>query len=369
MNTHGLCKDMRQLKELLASIPLSLVSFCLVIAGLLTGCQIAPGPWVGPAQSTPGVTRPTASPAPPIDYNVFTLPPPHEHVMGRLQSIKARPDDTLADIARRHGLGYNQLVEANPDVDPWLPGGGTSITLPTEFVLPDAPRQGIVINVAAMRLFYYPANKPGQPPRVMTFPVGIGRVNWATPLGQTQVISKVRNPAWYVPASVRHEHAQNGDPLPEIVPPGPDNPLGGYAMRLSMPGYLIHGTNKPYGIGMRVSHGCVRLYPKDIVELFDRVPVETPVEIVNQPYLIGWREGMLYLEAHRPLQPEGAHRPNRQEQLLGMVMGRVGPIQDAIDWERVARLVRLARGFPVPILVRSPQLEDIVAKAPAVLPR
>ena len=180
---------------------------------------------------------------------------PNSDVVGELRIIIAKHEDTLSDLARRHNLGYNEIVDANPTVDPWLPGAGTPIVLPTQFVLPNAARQGIVLNVATMRLFYYPPTKPGEQTVVITHPIGIGKEGWSTPLGTTQVVAKQKDPAWNVPVSIREEHAKKGDPLPAIVPPGPDNPLGQFAMRLGLPSYLIHGTNKPYGIGMRVSHG------------------------------------------------------------------------------------------------------------------
>ena len=147
----------------------------------------------------------------------------------------------------------------------------------------------------------------------MTFPVGIGRMDWSTPLGVTRVKIKIADPAWYPPASIRDEHTSDGNPLPDKIAPGPDNPLGQYALQLALPGYLIHGTNRPYGVGMRVSHGCVRLYPEDISRLFDAVSVGTPVRIINQPYKAGWYHGVLYFEAHPPLETCLANAPCRNQ--------------------------------------------------------
>jgi L,D-transpeptidase ErfK/SrfK len=238
-----------------------------------------------------------------------TYPLPEDgDIVGEVTTITARHEDTLADLARRHGLGYDQMARANPNVDPWTPGEGTTIVLPTQFILPNAPREGIVLNVPEMRLYYYPKAESGQPRQVVTFPVGIGREGWNTPLGRTQIVRKVAGPTWYPPASIRAEHAADGDILPEMVPPGPDNPLGDFAMYLGFKGYLIHGTNKPYGVGMRVSHGCVRLYPEHIAALFPHVPVDTPVHVVNQPFKVGWRGGQLFLEAHPPLSDQ-EHAP------------------------------------------------------------
>ncbi|MGI9272966.1 MAG: L,D-transpeptidase family protein [Woeseiaceae bacterium] len=233
---------------------------------------------------------------------IYELPPDGYDVVGALATITARHEDTLVDIARRHGLGYEDIVRANPDVNIWLPGAGAEIILPTRYVLPSGAREGIVLNLAEYRLYYYPEPKAGEPAYVMTYPISIGRMDWETPLGITEVISKVVNPAWYPPQSVREEHAAAGDPLPRIVPPGPKNPLGKYAMRLGMPGYLIHSTNRPAGVGMRVSHGCVRMFPEDIEFLFTRIDINTKVRIVNEPLKIGWSGDELVMEAHPVLQ-------------------------------------------------------------------
>ena len=195
-----------------------------------------------------------------------------------------------------------------PHVDPWLPGEGTKIVIPTQFVLPRAPNRGIVVNVAELRLYYFPAASSVAPEgtlagsrRVITHPISIGRMDWSTPLGTTSVTGKVANPSWTPPQSIRDEHAARNDILPRVVPAGPDNPLGKHALRLGLPGYLIHGTNKPSGVGMRVTHGCIRMFPEDIEALFKTVPAGTPVMIVNQPYKLGWTADGLYLEAHPPL--------------------------------------------------------------------
>jgi L,D-transpeptidase ErfK/SrfK len=229
---------------------------------------------------------------------IYALPPDGYDVIGAMSTITARHEDTLVDIARRHGLGYEDIVRANPDVNIWVPGEGTEVILPTRFVLPAGPRQGVILNLAEYRLYYFPEPEPGEPAYVMTYPISIGRMDWETPLGLTEVISKVVNPAWYPPQSVRDEHAADGDPLPRIVPPGPKNPLGKYAMRLGLPGYLIHSTNRPAGVGMRVTHGCVRMFPEDIEFLFGRVDISTSVRIVNEPVKMGWEGDRLIIEVH-----------------------------------------------------------------------
>ena len=232
----------------------------------------------------------------------FDLPSEHFGVIGSMRTVQSTYEDTLLDIARRANIGQNQMERVNPDVDRWMPGEGTVITIPSHFVLPRAQRKGVVLNLPEMRMYYFPPKKAGQPAQVQTYPISIGRMDWATPLGMTTITSKKKDPSWRPPESIRQEHAEKGDPLPRVVPAGPDNPLGAYAMRLGMPSYLIHGTNKPLGVGMRVSHGCIRMLPEDIEHLFAQLPVGTQVNIVNQPVKAGWYGGKLYLEVHPPLE-------------------------------------------------------------------
>lgn len=281
----------------------------------------------------------------------FDLPPADEAVIGASGETKARYTDTLIDIARQHGLGFNEIRHANPSVDPWLPGEGAQVILPTRFILPDAPREGVVINVAEMRLYYYPSTIKDERPQVVSYPISIGRGDWETPLITTSLTAKVKDPSWHPPESVRKEHAADGDPLPKIVPPGPDNPLGGYALRLGLPSYLIHGTNKPFGIGMQVTHGCIRLYPEDIEALFAAVPVGAPVRIINQPYKAGWHDGELFLEVHAPLSGSVEVEPAQNitpvvGQVIAATQGRPGY---PVDWEKVRTVVREHAGIPVAV--------------------
>jgi L,D-transpeptidase ErfK/SrfK len=258
----------------------------LLCMAALSACQSLQAP------KQPAVKTPLA----PIASHSFTFDPEHDSVVGELQVTQAGPDDTLSDIARRFNIGYEEIVRANPGVDPWLPKAGTAIVLPTQFALPDAPRSGIVINLAALRMYYFPPRKKNELQTVITHPIGIGMVGWTTPLGTTKVISKRANPWWNPPSSVRKEHLEDGDPLPQRVPPGPDNPLGKYALGLAWPSYLIHGTNQPYGVGIRASHGCIRMYPEDIALLYDDIPVGTTVTVVNQPTVYGHRGESVYLQ-------------------------------------------------------------------------
>ncbi len=295
----------------------------------------------------------------------FELPPPGDDVIGAVTVIAARADETLLDIARRHGLGYEDIVRANPDVDTWLPGEGTEVLLPTRYVLPSGSRRGVVLNLAEYRMYYFPEPKDGEQALVMTYPMSIGRMDWETPLGLARIVSKVTDPTWYPPESVRAEHAADGDPLPRIVPPGPENPLGRFAMRLSIPGYLIHSTNRPAGVGMRVTHGCVRMFPEDIRFLFGQVSVNTPVRIINEPVKVGWHGDELVMEVHRALDvspiesesgeiinevlPKNAdHEPERNvltaltEQFVAATHKRAG----VLDWQLAEELLDRADGIP-----------------------
>lgn len=285
-----------------------------------------------------------------------------QEVLGDVQILFARHENTFVQIARDFDLGYEELKLANPGVDVWLPGEGTPIYLPTMNVVPAMPREGIVLNLPSMRLMYF-ADDGTDLRRVTSHPIGIGRQGWATPTGSAEVTGKAREPTWYPPASVRAEHAELGDPLPSIVGPGPDNPLGRFAMGLSMPGYLIHGTNKPAGVGMRVSHGCIRLYPEDIEALFDRVPSGTPVNIIDEPVLAGWRNGELFLEVHAPLAEDERDLTAQAERVIAAAFQRANVEPVALDDALVARVVAEQRGIPFPILSREQSIESYLASA------
>ena len=302
----------------------------------------------------------------PAPSDRFLLPPEGVDIVGNVQVTAARNEDTLLDIARRYDLGYEEIVAANPGVDPWLPGKGTNVVLPTQFILPQQERQGLVLNLASMRLFYFPKPEPGQAAEVITHPIGIGREGWRTPQGTTRITQKIEKPAWTVPESVHREHARQGDPLPDIVPPGPDNPLGEFAMRLSRPQYLIHGTNKPWGVGIRVSHGCVRLYPEDISRLFPQVPVGTQVRIINEPYVVGRHDGQLYLEAHEPLSEDASRWKGSLEPMKQAVETKAVDLPVEVNWAKARKVAVQAHGIPVPVGPGSPDLAEILATAPQV---
>lgn len=281
----------------------------------------------------------------------FEMPLPEFDLIGAIHEVEAHPDDTLLDIARRYDIGQEQIVRANPGVDRWLPGGGTKVIIPTRYILPAAPREGLVLNVPEMRLYYYPKPKPGETPVVKTFPVGIGRQDWGTPLGLTKVVAKKKDPTWTPPASIRKEHAEAGDPLPAVVPAGPDNPLGQYAMRLGIGGgsYLIHGTNKAFGVGMRASHGCIRMMPEDIEYLFQQVPVGIQVRIVSETAKVGWYGGKLYLEIHEPLEEDRLGRAELLSKALRLIDNAQASRLVELDEEAISRALTERTGMPVPI--------------------
>ncbi len=289
---------------------------------------------------------------------IYDLPPEGQDVIGEISTVVASYDDTLVDIAQRHGLGYQDIVHANPNVNVWVPGEGTEIVLPNRFILPPGSRTGLVLNIAEYRMYYFPEPKPGEVAKVHTYPMSIGRMDWETPLGLTQIVAKAKNPAWYPPQSVRDEHAADGDPLPRIVPAGPDNPLGTRALRLGLPGYLIHGTNRPAGVGMRVSHGCIRMFPEDVEFLFDRIPVKTAVRIIDVPVKVGWDGEMLVAEVH-PLLEVPQRLPRLTEENIEALDADV----EFPDVETLSKdpLTHLTEQFIVTTATRAGQLDwDIV---------
>jgi L,D-transpeptidase ErfK/SrfK len=272
-------------------------------------------------------------------------------IVGDDTHLKTRYEDTLYDLARQYGVGSEEITRANPKVDPWLPGAGTAIVIPGRRILPPGPREGIVVNIAEHRLYYYPKRRVHGHHLVITYPVSIGKMDWKTPLGLTRVIQKIRNPTWYPPESVRLEHLKNGDPLPKIVRPGPDNPLGAFAMRLAVkPGdYLIHGTNNPLAVGMPVTHGCIRMYPEDVAALFPTVPVGTPVRLSNDPLKVAFIDGQLWLEVHAPVDAQGQTIPPDVKDFEQMLNTALGNTTTAIDWDYAVQTLKLANGIPATV--------------------
>jgi L,D-transpeptidase ErfK/SrfK len=284
--------------------------------------------------------------APPARAATFQLTSPDQEVVGEDHTVTTVYQDTLYDLAHTYGVDSQELIRVNPGIDPWLPGVGKKVIIPGRFILPPGPHEGIVVNLPEHRLYYFPRARRGQPRVVITYPVSIGKLDWRTPLGLTHVIAKIKNPVWYVPAGVRKEHLAEGDPLPASVPPGPDNPLGKFALRLAAGGgtYLIHGTNNPIAVGMPVTHGCVRLYPEDVAQLFPLVPVGTPVHIINDPVKIAWVDGQLLLEAHPPIDAEGQSFEPDVDAFSDLLRKAVGDDTVAINWDYAHEVLQHADG-------------------------
>jgi L,D-transpeptidase ErfK/SrfK len=326
---------------------------------------------------------------------------------GKPKFVKAKQEDTLIDIAVDHLLGQEEIVLANKKVDRWLPRAGTQVRIPTTHLLPDAPHQGIVINLPEYRLYYYVPNRSAKkspspavakplnessaalpmllntapeaaqaekpkpekpialpPTQVITYAVGIGRYDWKTPLGVTSIVAKIKNPTWTPPASIKAEHLAKGDPLLDVYPAGPDNPLGLFAMRLGISGYLLHSTNKPQGVGMQVSHGCMRLYPKDIERLFPIVEVGTSVMIINQPVKVGWSKGVLYVESHPILDGESLSYQERLDKTNALIDKATAQNPQAIDQEALKNALEDSTGIPVAISLNETPAEPTLPEIP-----
>jgi L,D-transpeptidase ErfK/SrfK len=260
---------------------------------------------------------------------------PGDSVVGTPFYVKTDAEHTLLDVGRHYGYGHDEMQQANPSVDTWLPGEGADVMIPRFHVLPDTPREGIVINLPEKRLYYY-----SSPTAVESFAVGTAREGWSTPTGTFSIIEKRENPTWTPPASIRADYAKRGIELPAVVPAGPDNPLGYFAMRLSNPSYLIHGTSKPWGVGMPVSAGCTRMYPEDIEALFPRVPTGTTVRIVDQPYKVGWLGDQLFLEVNL----EEGETPRSAKEVIPAKIANADGV--SVDWEEVQRAVAANSGLP-----------------------
>lgn len=269
-------------------------------------------------------------------------------IVGEVQHYTVKKGDTFDGIARKFDLGIIELQEANPKIKPNKLVEGTELLIPTEFILPNGvPLEGIILNVAELRVYYFPPNSN----EVMTFPVGLGQTGWKTPIGQTKIIKKRANPTWTPPPSIRAKAEARGQTLPAVVPAGPNNPLGQYAMNLGWTNYLMHGTNKPSSVGLRSSHGCIRMLPEDIETLYHNVDVGTKVTIIHEPYKIGVKSGELYLEAHDPF-PEKYYNTSGfvDDDLLSAEINEVNyDDHDEINWSEARKLIKDTFGYPVQI--------------------
>lgn len=292
-------------------------------------------------------------------YSVtFPMPKAGNEMVGNVFRYTTTYEDTFSDIARLYGLGFRQLKAANPDIDPWLPGEGKSIVIPQQYLLPPGPWEDIIINLAELRLYYFPKDRD----EIETYPLGIGREGWTTPVGETKIVGKKKDPTWTVPASILKEHLEKGDPLPPSIGPGPNNPLGQHALYLGFNGYLLHGTNKPYGVGMRVSHGCIRLYPEDIEWFFEQVPVGAKVRIINQPFKAGWHNSELFVEAHQPLSEQVDTIGINYTGLVSAVLAKLGDDSRSPDWSQLNEYGELLRGIPMPIYLQQDETATLETK-------
>jgi L,D-transpeptidase ErfK/SrfK len=268
-------------------------------------------------------------------------------LIGEVSYYVTKGDETLLDVARQRNLGVPEISAANPAIDPWVPGAETLITLPTQFILPEAPREGIVVNYGELRLYHFAKGRP-----VETYAIGVGRDGFELKMGQTRIVRKTERPTWYPTESTLRDKPWVG----KVVPPGPDNPLGAYALYLGWPTYLIHGTNLPYGVGRRVSRGCIRMYPEGVERLYPQIAIGTKVTAVDQPVKLGWQGGELYLEAQPDMaqvdeleasQTLSARPP--PEDIRGRLLARAGADAPRIDWGVVDAELAARRGVPVQV--------------------
>lgn len=287
---------------------------------------------------------------------ILPLPEQGNDLVGQLQYFKPKWGQEFHGIGRSFDVGYEELVHANPTLDPVRPSRWKKITIPTLYLLPPGPRVGIVINLAEMRLYYYPANSN----IVATYPLGIGQEGWQTPQGLLYIYEKIPNPTWHVPPSIKEKLAKQNINVPDNVLPGPENPLGNFALRLSpLRSYLIHGTNNPLSIGMRSSSGCVRLFPEDIEDFFQHVPQGTPVQIINEPFKVGWHNGKLYLEAHAPLKEDNTDAGEDLTPMMKQIYSALRYQEIDVNWQRATMIALEHSGIPQVISVGAPKSKNL----------
>jgi L,D-transpeptidase ErfK/SrfK len=281
---------------------------------------------------------------PNISYGLTFVLPHNGNIIGNIQYATVQPGDSLSTLGRRYDMGGYEMVEANPGVEYASPRPGSRVVIPSRFILPDSPRKGIVINLAEMRLYFYHPDGV----HVSTYPVGVGQEGWNTPLGNTTVVRKREHPTWVVPDSILENHERHGQPIPKVQPPGPTNPLGDYAMNLGFASIVIHGSPFPKGVGVRSSHGCIRMLNEDVGELFQKVSIGTPVAIIHQPTKIGRMDNKLYLEAHVPISQAVAAESGFTN--VGSLLHKAaGNGKYTVEWAEVEKIQNRANGYPLPI--------------------
>lgn len=309
----------------------------------------------------------------------FVLPTDGTTVVGQPKIIIPTQENTLLDIARQLDVGYHEITWANPGVDVWLPEKNVRVIVPTQYILPPKPWNGIVLNISQRRLYYFPPPPKGQPAKVMTFPVSIAREGWATPLGNTKVVAKHKDPAWFVPKSIQAEHKAAGETeFPEYFPPGPNNPMGMLAIQLGFQSIFIHGTNRPWGVGLRTSHGCLHLYPEDAAVIFPLMSANIPVRVIDEPMVVGVNKGELYMASFEPVAEYGTTRNLMTRAALALapfLQSSVVPRADAkaapkkpetppvvyeVDWSKVEKITRQFQVIPVSVAPQGATLEAIL---------
>jgi L,D-transpeptidase ErfK/SrfK len=300
----------------------------------------------------------------------FDLPNDDSTVVGKVRIVRPGKENTLLDIARRFDIGYHEITAANPTQDIWLPNPSIPLIIPSQFVLPPKPWKGIVINIPQRRLFYFPPPAKNKPEQVWTFPVSIAREGWSTPLGDTQITGKHKDPGWFVPKSIQQEKLLEGEVnFPTYFPPGPENPMGMLAMQTGFEGIFIHGTNKPWGVGMRTSHGCFHLYPEDAATLFQDIRQGTPVRIMDQPFAVGVYQGQLAMASYPPVGEYNARQNPFTRAILAITpwlyeKDETGQAKYLVDWRQVQELTLKSQVLPTPINPDAMPIEEALSKMP-----
>lgn len=299
----------------------------------------------------------------------FDVPADGSTLVGQLRVVRPTHENTLLDVARHFDVGYHEITWANPAVNVWMPSG-EAVVVPAQFILPSTPWKGIVLNISQRRLFYFPTPAPGQQAQVITFPVSIAREGWSTPLGQSKIVAKHKDPAWFVPKSIRAEHVAQGEAeFPEYFPPGPNNPMGMLAIQTGFPGIYIHGTNRPWGVGMRTSHGCLHLYPEDAATLFPLMKEGIPLRVIDEPFVVGHRNGQVMMASYEPVAEYGASSNLFTRAVLALL-----PYLEAdaagqsigydIAWEKVQEVVSKKTVVPMSVSPGGRDVAEVIAEVP-----
>lgn len=284
--------------------------------------------------------------------------------VGEIKHMTTVYEDTLVHIARDNNLGYIDIRAANPSLDPWIPGEGAEVVLPTMHLLPDADQVGVVINLPEMRLYHY--EKKGEAPK--TYPIGIGRDGLETPLGKTKIVRKKEGPTWTPTQRMLDEDPE----LKPFYPPGPENPLGTHALYLDWPLYRIHGTNKPYGIGRRVSSGCIRMYPEGVIDFYAATENGTQVNVIDQPIKAAWIDDTFYIEATPSIADADKFEQSMSygsrsisQDDIAYIRAKAGVSADKLNWDLVRDVINSRLGYPIAVgkmsdTSKPKQMEDVM---------